>query len=111
MPTEEKFVGLDHSQVMAGKKHLLYIEMELLTAMQKYDKYRKFRKEESSIRNLLKKEVSNVKKEMEILSEYFPPLISKDSDIETTSITTTKRNALEDEIRKIRNKIALLARD
>ncbi len=110
MPTEERFIGLDHSQVMAGKKHLLYIEMELLTAMQKYDLYRKFRKEESAVRNLLKKEIVEIKKEMEILSEYFPPLKSKDSDIEPTNISTTKRAALEDEIRKIRNKIALLSK-
>ncbi len=109
MLTEERFIGIDYSQVMAGKKHLLYIEMELLTSMQKYDLYKKFRKEESALRNLLKKEISEAKKEMEILSEYFPPIKSKSYDIETTKSTTTKRNALEEEIRKIRSKIATLS--
>ncbi len=109
MPTEEKFIGIDYSQVMIGKKHLLYIEMELLTAIQKYDLYRKFRKEESAVRNLLKKEIGEIKKEVEVLSEYFPPIKSKSYDLETTKSTTSKRNILEEEILEIRRKIAMLS--
>lgn len=109
MPTEEKFVGLENSQVMAGKKHLLYAEMELLTALQKYERYKKFRKEELSIKNLLKKVIVDMRKEMDIIIQYMPQIKVGSSSAEAIKGTTAKRDTLEEEIQQIRRKIANLS--
>ena len=74
MPIEEEFVALEVPQVIYGKKQLLYVEMELLTALQKYERYKKLRKEEMAAKNLLKKVITEMKKEMDIIIQYMPQI-------------------------------------
>ncbi len=109
MPTEERFVGLDKTHVTAGKKHLLYCEMEVLTSLKKYNSYKKYRKEELALKNLLKKVISEMKKEMENIIQYIPQIRVKETRAVVVKSTPVKRDALEEEIEKIRNKIAMLS--
>ncbi len=106
MPTEEQFIGLEKPQVISGKKHLLYAEMELLTSLQKYERYKKFRKEEMAIKNLLKKVIVDMKKEMDIIIQYMPQIKVGDASAEAIKGNTAKRDTLENEIQEIRRKIA-----
>jgi hypothetical protein len=113
MHTEEQFVGLERPHVSAGKKQLLYSEMEILTSLKKYNNYMKFRKESLALKNLLKKVINELNKEMEILLEYIPKvkveeLKPKEIKEKPKPIPPVKRDALEEEIQKIRSKIAML---
>ncbi len=109
MPTEEQFIGLDKTQVISGKKHLLYMEMELLTALQKYERYKKFRKEEIAVKNLLKKVIIDMRKEIDVIIQYMPQIKIGSSSVEILKGTTAKRDDLEEEIQEIRRKIASLS--
>lgn len=109
MPTEEQFVGLEKPNVVTGKKHLLYAEMEVLTSLKKYNSYKKLRKEELALKNLLKRVILDLKKEMEIMAQYIPPVKEKVIKVETqVNPTPGKRDTLEQEISDIRKKIAML---
>ncbi len=110
MPTEEQFVGLESSQVTYGKKQLLYCEMEILTSIQKYDRYKKLRKEELAIKSLLKKVIADMHKEMDIIIQYMPQIKVGSSSAEAIKSTPGKRDSLEEEIQSIRKKIAILSR-
>ncbi len=109
MPTEEQFVGLSRERVISGKKNLLYCEMSTLTAMQKYERYKKFRKEELAVKNLLKKVVADMKKEMDIIIQYIPQIRVGDSSAEAIKGIPAKRDVLEEEIQELRRKIAMLS--
>lgn len=109
MHTEEQFVGLEKPHVVAGKKQLLYCEMEVLTSLKKYNNYKKFRKEELALKNLLKKVILEMKKEMEIIIQYIPQIKVKESSAQAIRTTPGKRDSLEEEIQKIRKKIAMLS--
>jgi|SRR3989344_534948 len=108
MRTEEQFVGLEKPHVFAGKKHLLYSEMNILESLKRYQNYKKFRKEELALKNLLKKVINDMKKEMEIIVQYIPEIKVKESSAEAIRTIPVKRDALEEEIQKIRKKIAML---
>ncbi|MEK6909005.1 MAG: hypothetical protein AABX23_03060 [Nanoarchaeota archaeon] len=108
MPTEEQFIGLEKPHVVAGKKHLLYCEMEVLTSLKKYNNYKKFRKEELSLKNLLKKVITDMKKEMENMTQYIPQIKIKEVKPEIIKVAPEKRDSLEIEIQNIRRKIAML---
>lgn len=109
MPTEEQFVGLENAQIIGGKKNLLQAEMEILTALQKFESYKKLRKEELASKSILKKVVMEIHKEMEILAQYMPQIKLGEFNAEKIKSTTAKRDALEDEILEIRKKIAMLS--
>lgn len=109
MPTEEQFVGLDRAQIIGGKKNLLYVEMEILTSLQKYERYKKFRKEEIALKSLLKKVIADLHKEMDTIIQYMPQIKVGYSSAEAIKSTTAKRDVLEDEIQEIRRKIANLS--
>lgn len=108
MPTEEQFVGLEKPNVVAGKKHLLYAEMEVLTSLKKYNNYKKLRKEELALKSLLKKVILEMKKEMETITQYVPNIKVKELSAETIKTVPGKRDSLEQEIQDIRKKIAML---
>ncbi|MEK6792588.1 MAG: hypothetical protein AABX96_04975 [Nanoarchaeota archaeon] len=109
MPTEEQFVGIGNQQIIYGKKQLLYCEMEILTSLQKYDRYKKYRKEEFSIKNLLKKVIFEMRKEMDIIIQYLPQIKVSPNNAESIKILPEKKDSLEEEIQNIRRKIAILS--
>ena len=109
MPTEEQFVGLEKTQIISGKKNLLYAEMELLTALQKYERYKKLRKEELAVKLLLKKIITELHKEMDTIIGYIPQIRVGYSSAEAIKSTPAKRDVLAEEIAQIRRKIAMLS--
>ncbi len=109
MLTDEQFVGLESTQIIGGKKNLLQSEMEILTALQKCERYKKLRKEEIASKSLLKKVIIEINKEIEILAQYLPQIKISEFNRELTKNTNSKRNILEDEILEIRRKIAMLS--
>jgi hypothetical protein len=108
MPIEEQFAGLNPEQVRSGKKHMLYAQMEVLTAIQKYERYKQFRKEEFAVKHLLKKVMGEVQKEMETLSLYLPQIkVHETSAVVVTKVAPPK-DKLQAEIEDLRRKIAAL---
>lgn len=108
MPIEEQFVCLDEPQVISAKKNLLYVEMELLTSLQKYESYKKLRKEEMAVKNLLKKIIVDVQKEMELLLQYMPQIKLGSSITTVVNKSNQKRDILEEEIQNLRKKISMI---
>lgn len=109
MLTEEKFVGLEGPQVISAKKQLLYCEMEILKSMQKNSRYKKLRKEELSLKNLLKKVIFDLRKEMDLLMEYMPQIKVDLVKTEPAKTMVEKRDSIEYEIQNIRRKIDFLS--
>jgi hypothetical protein len=108
MPTSDlKYVGINPTQLNFGKKSLLYSEMELLTGIKHFQTYRKLRKKEFSIKNLLRKTISALKEEIKNL-ELFLPDVPQDKDSLNISKGIKKRDTLEKEIEDLRLKIANL---
>ena len=81
--------------------------MEILTSLQKYSRYQKFRKGELAIKNLLKKVILEIRKEMNSMMEYIPQIKEDFVKVEARGVTSLgKRDLLEEEIQNIRRKIA-----
>ena len=98
---------LDHSEQVYGKKNLLYCEMEILGILKRFKKYKKLRKEELALKNLLKRTIKDLKDEIKRLDELLTE--EKHTGLKlTASKKTPKRSDLEDEIEQIRRKIAEL---
>ncbi len=109
-----KYAGIDIPQINAGKKHMLYIEMEILTALKKYEVYKKLRKEEFAVKNLLKKTVVQLNEEMKILDNLLPQMpkephaFQEDPRKQVIKIPVTKRDIIEEQIEELQRKIANL---
>ena len=102
-----RYVKLDHSEQVYGEKNLLYCEMELLNTLKRFRKYKKLRKEESALKNLLKKTINDLRDELRKLDEMLPKEKYTGFKI-NASRKTPKRSDLEQEIEQIRRKIAEL---
>jgi len=102
-----EYIKLNPSEQVYGKKNLLYCEMELLTILKRFKKYKKLRKEELALKNLLKRTTNELKDELKRLDEFLPE--ERDTGLRlNSSRTTPKRSELEEEIEQIRRKIAEL---
>jgi len=103
-------VGLNAHERIYGKKNLLYCQMSLLTATQKYQKYRKLRKEELTLKRLLKKtllELTEATKKLDSNLPHFKEKIYRPENL-NASKKAKKRNTLQDEINDIKRRIAEL---
>ena len=108
-----EYVGLERSPLAEGKKHMLYIEMEFLTAIKKHQAYKKLRKQEFAAKSLLKKTITELKNELEIFDTFIPQLpkehtLRPQMQIKQQIIQEPKRNTIEAQIDEIREKIAKL---
>jgi len=102
-----EYIKLNPSEQIYGKKNLLYCEMELLTILKRFKRYKKLRKEELALKNLLIRTTNELKDELRKLDELLPE--ERDIGLRlTASKKTPKRSELEDEIEQIRRKIAEL---
>jgi peptidoglycan hydrolase CwlO-like protein len=105
---EHKYVALGPSQKIYGKKNLLYCQMNLLTATQKYKKYRKLRKEELALKRLLRKTLTDLQTELINLDKSIPHIKEKVMRPENIETKPKKRDTLQDEIDDIKRRIAEL---
>jgi len=106
-----EYVGLSHSSQLYGKKQLLYCEMELLSTLKRYTKYKKLRKHESALKNLLKRKISQLKTEIKVLDKLLPKIVHKEllaPHIKMTPQERKHRSKLEDEIDDIKEKLKAL---
>ena len=102
-----KYAGLKPAQMQFGKKNLLYAEMELLTGLKHLKKYKQLRKEEFTAKNLLKKTIVNLNKELKKISDLLPEIPYGDNSL-NISKAIRKRDTLEKEILELQQKIAEL---
>lgn len=99
-----KYVGLNPAQMQFGKKNLLYAEMELLTGLKHLKKYKELRKQEFTAKNLLKKAIISLNKEMKRISDLLPEIPYGNNSLDITK-TIKKRDTLEKEILELQQKI------
>lgn len=109
MPTNDiKYVGLNSQQMNFGKKTLLYSEMEILNVIKNYKNYLKLRKQEFSLKNLLKKTISELKKELKNLDTLLPEVPEEKNSLGVNK-GKQSHESLEAEIEEIKRKIAELS--
>tara|TARA_Y100000310_G_C20629414_1_gene787777 strand:- start:3 stop:329 length:327 start_codon:yes stop_codon:yes gene_type:complete len=107
MQSNLKYVSFLNSQLNLGKKNLLYSEMEILTTLKKLKVFTKLRKQEFAAKNLLKKTISQLRKELQNL-ENFLPLQELGKESIDLSSSPKNRDSLEAEIDNLKNKISEL---
>ena len=120
-----KYVNLQPGEIVFGKKQFLYIEMEILTSIQRYESYLRLRKQELSVKNLLRRIIIQIKEELEKANNFLPKLPEEKPEIEAEGeigmITPqmlskmqlikapkANRDLLEEQINEVRRKIAAL---
>ena len=105
---ETEYVGLEPSQQIYGGKNLLYCEMELLNTIKSYHVYKKLRKEELSLKKLLKRTITELEEELGRLNDLLPKTKHNKLGPAEISIEKRGRSDLEEEIDDIKRKIAEL---
>jgi len=105
-----EYIKLEPSEQFYGKKHLLYSEMETLTVLKRYQKYKNLRKVELALKTMLKRSVMELQEEMKILDNALPRIkIERTEEDKMKMIAkATKRSDLEAQISEIKNQIARL---
>ena len=103
-----EYVGIGPSEQNYAKKNLLYSEMELLTVLKRYKRYKKLRKEELALKKLLSKVINEIHEEIKKFNESIPHIKEEKYLSEEISGRKKQRSELEDEIDEIRRKIAEL---
>lgn len=106
---EKEYIGLDQSQTNFAKKNLLESQAELLETIKRYEKYKKFRKQELSLKNLLKKVVVDLQEEVKTFDKFMPHIHQEKREVPKIPQSQKKRRDLDMEIEEIRRKIAALS--
>lgn len=102
-----EYIGLNQASQVYLKKNLLYCEMGLLNSLKRYQKYKKLRKEETLIKDFLRKKISRIKEEFKELDKTLPRVEHK--ELLAASLQTPRekkhRSQLEEEIDEIKRKL------
>ena len=108
MATE--YVKLEPSEHFYGKKHLLYSEMEILTIIKRYQKYKELRKKELSLKGMLRRAITELEEHVKILDSALPKIKLQHTEEEKFKVVESakKRNDLETEILEIQQQISRL---
>lgn len=114
LTTNMEYVQLTPNEQNYAQKNLLYGQMEILTIMKRYQKYKKLRAEEHAYKLLFKRKVKEINEAMEALYKLLPhipkPHIEEEKQVvrKPTPIPQKKRDELEEEILEIQRKLSLL---
>jgi len=107
-----EYIGLNHPQQVYAQRNLLYAEMEVLQMVKRYQVYKKLRKEELALKNLLRKKIAEVKEQLQFLSHKLPPVNFERLGFEPRQKLSPeqlkKRNKLDDEIEDIKKRLLAL---
>tara|TARA_Y100000310_G_scaffold283662_1_gene305808 strand:- start:233 stop:550 length:318 start_codon:yes stop_codon:yes gene_type:complete len=103
-----EYIGINSSKQNYGKKNLLYCQMEILTILKKIHKYKKLRKQEFALKNILRKEMKIFQKTLKQLDDILPETKKIKSQVFKINHSPKKRKDLESEIENIKRKIAEL---
>ena len=106
-----EYVGITPSEQLAGKKNLLRSQMEILSIVRRYQKYKQYRKEELALKSIFRKKILEVNEEFKII-ERLMPRTHVEQRIEQANknleISAKKKYDLEAEIEEIRRKLESL---
>ena len=105
-----EYIALNPYAQHQSKENILYSEMETLTLLKRFQNYKKIRKTDLQLRDLLRKAVNSIKKDLDELEKTIPKVHHKElltSNI-IARIKTRKSSTLEKEIESIREKIRML---
>jgi predicted RNase H-like nuclease (RuvC/YqgF family) len=104
-----EYVKIDPDEQVSGKKNLLYCQMELLSITQRYQTYKKLRKEELNLKTLLKRKITELKKEVKELDAILPRVAREHASFgPKDKVSGKKKSELDMEIEEIKRKIAQL---
>ena len=106
-----EYVNLTAEEQTFAKKHLLHTQMEILSIMKRYQSYKKLRKLELALKSLLRKKITEVNQEVEIIDRVIPHVKKMDrpqEEKEKILAGAQKRDNLELEIEEIKRKIERL---
>jgi len=101
-----EYIGLEPAIRKYGKKTMLYCEMELLTVLRRYEKYKNLRTQELALKALLKKAILELKESVRGLNRNLPTIKADEFSFVEISKERKKRDELEEEIAEIKRKIA-----
>lgn len=104
-----RYVKVDSSEQVYGKKNLLYSEMEILTLIQHIRAYKKLRTDELALKILLKKKSEEITAELKVLDSLLPKEKYEKEESPEQKVVGKQRQDLELEIAEIQRKIATLS--
>lgn len=104
-----EYVKIISSEQIYSKKELLMAQMEMLSIMKRYQKYKELRKQELALKSMLKRKIAEINEEITIIDRTLPRMKEKTEEEKTKSIVAVKkRSDLESEIEEIKRKIQRL---
>ena len=111
-----EYIKINSDEKIRGQRELLQSQIEILTILKRYQKYKILRKQESEMKNAFKRLVGEIEEELKIIEKHLPhghkayikqprqTAIQKTKTIEEIK----ERNELEMEINDIKQKLASL---
>lgn len=105
-----EYVKLIASEQGYAKRELLLSQMEILSIMKRYQKYKELRKQELALKSILRRKINEINEEVRLLDKTLPRATKEKREEETLSIVgkVVKRRDLESEIEEIKRKIQRL---
>lgn len=105
-----EYVKLISSEQVYAKKELLMSQMEILSIMKRYQKYKDLRKQELALKSMLRRKVLEINEELRLLDRLLPRTRIEKIEVDTAKLATrsVKRRDLEAEIEEIKRKIERL---
>lgn len=105
-----EYVKLIASEQVYAKKELLMSQMEMLSIMKRYQKYKELRKQELALKSILRRKILEINEEMRLIDRLLPKTKTERIEEDTAKLATrsVKRRDLEAEIEEIKRKIERL---
>lgn len=102
-----EYIKILETEISYAKKELLYSEMETLSILKRYQKYKELRRQELALKNLLRKKITEIQEEIKIVDRSMPhmPVERSNEDKEKMVLTAKKKRDIESEIDEIKRKI------
>jgi len=105
-----EYVKINVSEQVYAKKELLYSQMEMLTIMKRYQKFKELRKQELALKSILKRKIMEMNEEIKIADRVLPKAKTErtDEEKERVMLAVKGRRTFESEIDEIKRKIERL---
>lgn len=108
-----EYVKLSESEQRYGKRELLQSQIEILSIMKRYQKFKELRKQELALKGILRRKISEFAEEIKIIDKVLPKahVERTEEEKEKVVVNAKKRRDLEAEINDIKRKIERLQED
>ena len=114
---ELRYIKIDYNEALNAKRDLLLAEINSIELIKKIKGYRFLKKEESNVKNKLRKEISSIKSSLNLLESNLPTEIKEIKDkmhIKSKNKEKYKkvqeRDNLKSELEDIRRKLEMLSK-